>query len=153
MELLRPVLPFVDVFMPNEAESRSLTGKRDAIDQAQVFIGAGCKVAIITMGKDGALLATSDIIMLADAPSVHVADESGAGDAFAAGFIAGIVDGLSLEGSLRLASVLGASACRRLGCYDGVFTRPEASKFLEDHPLHVQILPRDKGPSEAVAQG
>jgi sugar/nucleoside kinase (ribokinase family) len=64
------------------------------------------------------------------APQVDAIDESGAGDAFAAGFIVGLLEGWKLERSVRFASAIGASACTRLGCTDGVFTRAEAEAFL-----------------------
>jgi sugar/nucleoside kinase (ribokinase family) len=140
------VLPFVDVFMPNVEESRALTGEREPERQAAAFLSAGCGAAIITMGPRGALLATQDSIF--DAPSVDIdsVDESGAGDAFAAGFIAGMVEGRSLEDSLTLASVMGASACRRLGCHAGAFTSGEAEQYLGQLPAQSQARLRTAGP-------
>ena len=142
LELLRPVLPFVDVFMPNETESRALTGVREPSGQAAVFLAAGCKMTIITRGNQGALLATTDTIIEVDAPEVTVADESGAGDAFAAGFITGIVEAWPIHRTVSFASVLGASACTQLGCHEGIFTRSEATKFLQENPVTMRTYPR-----------
>jgi sugar/nucleoside kinase (ribokinase family) len=67
-------------------------------------------------------------------------DGSGGGDAFAAGYIAGLVRGLDAEGCLRLASAVGASCVRAVGTTTGVFTREECDAFLRAHPLRIVRL-------------
>ena len=69
-----------------------------------------------------------------------VIDGTGAGDAFAAGYISGLVDGLSPERCLEAASALGASCVRRAGATTGVFTRPELDEFLAQHRLPIERL-------------
>ena len=65
-------------------------------------------------------------------------DGSGGGDAFDAGYIAGLIDGLDELGCLALASVAGASCVRAIGTTAGVFTRAEADLFLAKHELKVE---------------
>jgi sugar/nucleoside kinase (ribokinase family) len=69
---------------------------------------------------------------------VDYVDGSGSGDAFAAGFLLGLSEGWPAEETLRFASAVGASACQRLGCTTGVFTRGEAGAFLQRHPLDIR---------------
>jgi ribokinase len=66
---------------------------------------------------------------------VEVVEPSGAGDAFAAGLIVGVLEGWELGRSAQFASVLGASACTALGCGAGVFTRAQAVDYLAAHAL------------------
>ena len=132
---LQPILPFIDVFMPNIEEAAMLTGETDPGKQAELFLHAGCNIAIITRGKDGALLMNAHETLEAPAFPVEVVDVSGAGDAFVAGFIVGLLEQWSLADSLRFASVIGASACTHLGCTGGVFTRSEAETYLQSHQL------------------
>ena len=127
---LTDVLPNVDVFMPNDEEAYALTGVRHPSGQAHRFLDMGCRVVIITLGSRGAVLVTPEVTIEQPAPPVEVVDESGAGDAFAAGFIVGLVEGWDLQRSLRFASVIGASACRRLGCNAGIFDRAEAQEYI-----------------------
>ena len=68
---------------------------------------------------------------------VEVVDVSGAGDAFVAGFIVGLLEQWSLADTLRFASLIGASACTHLGCTGGVFTRAEAEAYLQTHQLPI----------------
>lgn len=133
-EALAPVLPEVDFFTPNEDEAARLTGERDSRIQARQLLQAGCGAAIITRGERGALLARPGQVFEVPAFALPLVDGSGAGDAFAAGLIAGLVWDWDLRECLRLASAIGASACTKLGCTPGVFTRTEAEAFLRANP-------------------
>jgi sugar/nucleoside kinase (ribokinase family) len=64
-------------------------------------------------------------------------DESGAGDAFAAGFITGLLENWSLDRTLRFASAVGASCTRALGCTEGVFHFDEAQSYVAKNPLDI----------------
>jgi sugar/nucleoside kinase (ribokinase family) len=140
LDNLRPILPHIDVFMPNSVEATMLTGETDPQKQAELFLQAGCAIAIITRGGDGALLMSTQQTLAAPAFPVEVVDVSGAGDAFAAGFIVGLLEQLPPEDALRFASVIGASACTKLGCTDGVFTRKEVEAYVQTHPLPIASL-------------
>ncbi|MCC7264747.1 MAG: carbohydrate kinase family protein [Candidatus Latescibacteria bacterium] len=131
-ESLAAVLPEVDYFTPNNHEAQVLTGETDPLAQAQRLLVAGCGAAIITQGERGALLARSGQVLELPAFGLPMVDGSGAGDAFAAGLIAGLVRDWPLRECLRLASAIGASACTKLGCTTGVFTWAEAQAFLKE---------------------
>jgi sugar/nucleoside kinase (ribokinase family) len=60
---------------------------------------------------------------------------TGAGDAFDAGFIAGLLRGLDLRGCLTWGAALGASCVRSISATGSVFTRDEAEAFLARNPL------------------
>ena len=68
-------------------------------------------------------------------------DASGGGDAFDAGFIFGLLNGMSTEDCLRYASALGASCVRAVGTTPGVFTRPECEAFIQSHQLKIECEP------------
>ena len=71
---------------------------------------------------------------------VPFVDGSGGGDAFDAGYIAGLLDGLDELDCLRLASAVGASCVRAVGTTAGVFTRPEADAFVARHELPIEPI-------------
>ena len=145
LDLVRELLPHVELFLPNEDEARALTGEQDPHRAAERLLEAGAETAIVTRGRHGALLLSGEESLELPAPRVETVDGSGAGDAFAAGFIAGLLEGWSAQRCLQFASVLGASACTALGCTAGVFTRAEAEAFLEAQPLAVRADPRPTG--------
>jgi sugar/nucleoside kinase (ribokinase family) len=134
-EDVAPLLPYVDLFVPNEDEARALSGAEEPTLQAEVFLSGGAAAVVVTRGAAGALMATANSRVELHAPRVNAVDGSGAGDAFAAGFICGFVEGWSLERSFAFATAVGASACTALGCTAGVFSRQEAEDFVIDHSL------------------
>ncbi len=127
MDELRSILPSVDFFLPNYDEASHLTGEQDPERQAALFHEAGAETVIITMGSEGLLVRNATHTRRLTAPSVDVVDGSGAGDAFTAGLIVGILEGWPLERSLRFASTVGALACTALGCTDGIPDRQRVS--------------------------
>jgi sugar/nucleoside kinase (ribokinase family) len=135
---VRLLLPLTDCFLPNEDEARALTGEHDPRRQAERFLVAGARSVVIKRGARGALVCSAEEEYEMPAPPVDVVEPSGAGDAFAAGLILGILEGWELEHQVRFASVMGGSACTALGCWAGTFTRAQAEAFLRKHPLPVR---------------
>ena len=130
MAALIPVLPHSDYFLPNDEEAQRLTGLNDPRAQAAALLNAGCGAVVITRGARGVLAATQREVIEQPAFVVDVVDGSGAGDAFAAGLIAGLLDDLPLPRALRLGGAMGASACTALGCNAGLFDRAQAEAFI-----------------------
>lgn len=88
---------YVDIIFANEDEARAFTGSADA-EEALDIIAARCELAVVKIGKRGALIRRSDervhVGIMAAAKRV---DTTGAGDFYAAGFLAGLAEGLSLR--------------------------------------------------------
>ncbi|BCX05957.1 MAG: kinase [Candidatus Roseilinea sp.] len=140
LDLLADVLPHVDYFLPNDEEAEQLTGEGEPHRQAQRFLDAGCGTAVITLGHRGVLLMNRQQTIRASAFAVDVIDASGAGDAFAGGLIAGLLEGWDVVRIVRFASAIGASACTALGCNAGLFTRAQADAFMNTHRLEITAI-------------
>jgi sugar/nucleoside kinase (ribokinase family) len=131
LESVREILPYVDVFVPNEDEARALTGENEPQRQAGRLLQAGSGMVIVTRGTAGSVVHSSEELLDVPAPRVASVDQSGAGDGFSAGLIAGTLAGWDTERTVRFASIIGASATTALGCTNGVFSRAQAEAFLE----------------------
>lgn len=135
---LEKLLAFTDVFLPNNDEAAIITGLDNPQDQAQKFFDAGAGTAVVTCGGAGTVLVTAGSrFHAASYPVTHVGS-TGAGDAFDAGYIAGLLAGLDPLGCVKWGSALGASCVRSLGATESVFTRPEAEAFIRDNRMEVQ---------------
>jgi ribokinase len=75
------------VLLPNANEARLLTGCADAADAAQALARTHPVVAV-SLGAEGALWASGEILVHRPAHAADVVDTTGAGDAFAAGLLA-----------------------------------------------------------------
>jgi sugar/nucleoside kinase (ribokinase family) len=124
------LLPEADYFLPNTDEARVLTGTEDPVEQMRALLVNGANTVIITEAHKGAMASSGKECWSVAAYPIAVIDPSGAGDAFAAGVITGVLRGWDLPEILRYGSALGASATRSVGTTDGVFTAKEAEAFV-----------------------
>jgi sugar/nucleoside kinase (ribokinase family) len=131
--MLEPVLPWTDVFLPNDDEARAITGIRDAAEQARAFREAGVETAVITCGPRGTVVAGPSGVFRTPGFPVDLVDGTGSGDAFAAGYIHALLDGGNVEECVRVGSALGASCVRATGATTGVFRADELAAFLSSH--------------------
>jgi sugar/nucleoside kinase (ribokinase family) len=137
---LKPLLPQVDVFLPNNQEAELISGEADPIRQAELFHRLGAKTAIITLGDRGAVLVSAKERWRSATYAVPFVDGSGGGDAFAAGYMLGLLQSQDAAGCLRLGSAVGASCVRAIGTTTGVFTRADCEAFVRDQPLRIEKL-------------
>ncbi len=138
LPMLEPVLPHVDVFLPNADESRLILGEGEPRDYALAFRKLGADHVVITCGEKGAIAAWGSKTLRVGAYPVSFVDGTGGGDAFDAGYIAGLLEGSDEIGCLKLASALGASCVRAVGTTAGVFNRAQAEAFIAEHDLEIR---------------
>jgi sugar/nucleoside kinase (ribokinase family) len=137
MAELQKLLPWVDVFVPNEDEACAFTGLTDPFDQLRSFENAGANTVIITRGAQGLAALQRGNTYSCGAYQMNVVDPSGSGDAFTAGVIRCVLRQESLPRTLCYASAVGASATRAAGTTDSVFSAAEAEAFVAARPLMV----------------
>jgi sugar/nucleoside kinase (ribokinase family) len=131
-EQVLPALPYTDYFLPNSDEAKLLTGISVPLEQARELARHSPQtVVVITLGPRGSLAIKAGRVV--ETPAFHMKsiDESGAGDAFAAGLIVGILEAWPLESALRFAAAVGASCTRSIGCSASVFDFREAIDYLK----------------------
>ncbi len=135
---LEPVLPYTDVFLPNTDEAAVMLGENDPMRQAETFYKMGAKRVVITCGSKGSVVVSDTLRARLGTYPVEFVDGTGGGDAFDAGYIAGLLDGLDEIACLKLASAIGASCVRAVGTTAGIFTRAEADAFIAAHELKIE---------------
>ncbi|MGL6044062.1 MAG: adenosine kinase, partial [Sandaracinobacteroides sp.] len=114
----------VDILFANENEARSLF-RTDSIDAAIAGLSAIVPLAVVTRSEKGAIVVSGDTRDAVPAsPAARVLDTTGAGDLFAAGFLAGFTQGRSLRDSAVMGTVAAAEVIEHYGA------RPEADLKL-----------------------
>jgi sugar/nucleoside kinase (ribokinase family) len=119
-ERLLPSLPHCDLVTPGLAEAQGITGEREPARAAARLRELGARVAAVTLGPDGCYVAGDDFDGHVPGIEVEAVDGTGAGDAFAAGFLYGLLAGWPLERCARFANAAGALATTALGAFEGV---------------------------------
>ena len=110
----------IDILFANEAELGELSGESD-FDAALGAIAAKVATLVVTRGDQGAVaMRGGERASVAAKPIERLVDTTGAGDLFAAGFLAGEARGLGLQASLRLGAIAAAEVIQHYGA------RPEA---------------------------
>lgn len=121
----------VDLLFANEEEIKSLY-RVDSFDAALQKARGHCQVAALTRSARGAVIVAGDEVHVIDAqPAPKVADTTGAGDAFAAGFLYGFTHGFDLARAARAGAVAAAEVIAHVGA------RPEVS-LKELFAAHLQ---------------
>ncbi|MFF0793514.1 sugar kinase [Streptomyces spiralis] len=128
-QVLRPLLGGIDVVIASDDELPLIAGDDGTDDEeARVaqLLAAGAREVVVKRGRDGAELYGSDGHRIRrPAHPVPVVDTVGAGDAFCAGYLSGLLDGLPPAERLRRACTTGAFAVATAGDWEGLPHRDE----------------------------
>jgi fructokinase len=105
---------YVDFVFANHDEALELTGT-DSTHDAMRELRKLCDGAAITLGGRGALVSRGEEQVYLDPYPVHPVDTTGAGDAFAAGFLYALAQGQSLHQCGRLGNFFAANVIQQVG--------------------------------------
>jgi ribokinase len=117
---LEPILKRTYVLMPNALELGLLTGKLDYCQAADLMVGRGVKIVAVKLGADGCYVTDGRERHLIEPFNVQVADTTGAGDAFCAGFLYGLITEKSLEECGRLGNFVASRCVMQMGARAGL---------------------------------
>jgi 2-dehydro-3-deoxygluconokinase len=120
-----------DIVIPGIEEGKLLTRKETVQEIADAYHAAGVKTVVIKLGAEGAYTSSEGQQFYTPGfPVEKVVDTVGAGDGFAVGLVSGLLEGLSLQESVRRAAAIGALAVMSPGDNDGLPDREGLSAFL-----------------------
>lgn len=114
-EFMALVENHVDILFTNEEELKELTQISD-IDQAIKAIQGKCEIIAVTLGDKGSAVVTKDnVIKVSPVMPKQLVDTTGAGDAYAAGFLFGLTEGKSLADCGHLGSIAASEVISHMG--------------------------------------
>lgn len=130
-EVLRSLIARADIVLPGDEEAVFLTGEADPLIAGRMIQAMGPKQVVVKVGAAGAWVLTEDEEILVPGFDVgRVVDPVGAGDAFAAGYVAGLLEGLSPLESARLGNACGAFVVSVSGDIEGLPERADVEELL-----------------------
>jgi ribokinase len=123
------LLPYMDVFIPNEEEALRISGKT-CIEEAGRWLSQQSKLVVIKQGEKGATVFNVHSIQHFTIPEslstgLRIADTTGAGDNFDAGFMYAWLQGAPLRDCVTLAMRCGTSSLSFIGGIKGQITLEE----------------------------
>jgi len=132
LKKLLPVLPYIDYFVPSIGEAQALLGPGDPVTYAQKLREYGVGNVIIKLGEQGCHVSCGSSGMAVPTYRVPVVDTTGCGDAFVAGFIAGLLRGWDAPQCARLGNVMGALNAMQVGANACRRSLDEVLRFMDE---------------------
>ncbi len=126
---LKELIAASRVVFVNEEELFLLTGNRGTRG-AEMLLELGAGMVAVTRGAEGCTVVGEEEVSV-PAVSTEVVDTTGAGDAFAAGFLFGLLRGYKPEICARLGNFVAARCIAQVGARAGLPTAREVEEFLK----------------------
>ncbi|GAB4469660.1 MAG: ribokinase [Armatimonadaceae bacterium] len=133
-ELPAELLSKISVLTPNQTEARQLLGvsENEVVtpeDLAKRLLSLGIGAAVLTVGKDGCLVATSEGVEAVPGYAVSAIDTVAAGDCFTGALAVEMAQGKPLRDAARFANAAAAVKVTRHGAQPGLPTRADVEAF------------------------
>jgi len=128
LEALRPMLRKTTVFLPNEKEMSMLT-KKDYRNGSKTLLGMGVEVMAVKLGSRGCYVTDGKESYLVPAFTKKPKDTTGAGDAFCAGFIYGLLNQKDLYTCGKLGNLVASRCIRKYGARAGLPSKSDLPKI------------------------
>jgi len=130
LQILRPIIEKCMVVLPNERELRLMTGLGPA-EGAKKLLGMGARMVAVKMGLKGCYLTDGESKDRVPAYGGRGVDTTGAGDAFNAGFIFGILAGMDLAECGRIGAKVAWFCVQKVGARAGLPTKKQLDELAD----------------------
>jgi len=135
--LIEGTLKYIDYFLPSYEEAKMITGKVKVEEISEFLLSKGVKNVGIKMGENGSYIANSKEKYYFPPLKVNVADTTGAGDGYVAGFIAGLVKGYDFEKCGLIANLVGGKITTCIGATSGIVSWEDLIEFGEKYGIKI----------------
>jgi ribokinase len=130
-KVLADALGLVDLLLPNEAEAKCLSRKKDLRNAGRTLLGKGVSIVAVKLGSKGCFVMDENDEFHVPAFNVETIDTTGAGDAYNAGFLAGHLKGWDLRRSAEFANAAAALKTTKGGARNGLPRIGELEAFMK----------------------
>lgn len=128
---LRPSFPHLDYFLPSLTEAERITGQRDVEAMADALLEMGVGNVVIKLGDRGCYGKNRHTSFYMPAYRVRAVNTNGAGDAFVAGFLLGLSEGLSFDRCAETGCAAGAIVTTDIAATSRKLTRTHLQSFMQ----------------------
>lgn len=133
-EIIRPCYPYLDYFLPSIDQAVQITGREEPWEIAGFFLERGVKHVAIKLGEAGSFCRTVDKAFYCGSYRVPVVETTGAGDAFCAGFLTGLLHGQPLEDCVISGTAASAHVIQDVGANTGMCSYDRLQAFIQEYP-------------------
>lgn len=121
-----------DIVKLSEEEAFLISGKNDVRQASEYITTLGCKNLIVTLGKQGSLVASNNHQILVPTKELKMKDATGAGDAFMGAVLAQILNepDKDIIEIVKIANLVGGITTTKIGALESIPTWEEVLKFV-----------------------
>ncbi len=143
IKTLAPILSRIHILFMNQEELRTLVG-RDVVSSSEICLEYGCRIIAITLGQGVSLASGAPPVVsyIRDSDNEYYIkpsdteasciDTTGAGDAFATGFLYGLINNKRLDECGQLGNIVALFSIKKIGARQGLPTITQLSKSYQD---------------------
>ena len=129
MKKFKALIKNIDVLILNLEEAKLLVNLSNEKQIIQELKKLGPKFILVTKGKEGAILIKDKFLYQVGTLNVKVVEKTGAGDAFASGFVAGLFQKNDVEYALQLATINASNCIQKIGAKQGLILKDEVKNW------------------------
>lgn len=139
VKALGPIIEDCDVLVLNKEEAQALLGVNDKCVEMLPALQRYAKIAVITDGPKTAHAYNGIQHFAIEPPDVKVVETTGAGDAFAAGLVAGIMRTRDLATAMQWAMAESCSVIQHVGAKQKLLSRAEIERWVKRNPAKMSV--------------
>jgi sugar/nucleoside kinase (ribokinase family) len=129
-KILAPCLPYVDIFETNKEEAMLYAGKDTFEEALEFYASFNIPIIVVKMGDKGAYIKSDSFTGMVSIFPVEAVDATGAGDAFDAGFLIGLINEWPVEQAAIFGSAVGAKCVTAFGATTGIVSYEETLEMI-----------------------
>ncbi|MPM80824.1 putative sugar kinase YdjH [bioreactor metagenome] len=133
-KIIAPCYPYLDYFLPSIEQAACICGTNNEKKIADFFLGRGVTAVVVKMGSRGCYCKSGSKAFYCGCYTVPVAETTGAGDAFVAGFLTAVGKGYPIEECVQFGTATSAHAIQAFGATAGVPDFGTVCAFMAEHP-------------------
>ncbi len=131
---IEKILKRTEILILNKEEAKMLIKNGDLIKE---LLKTGPRIVCITDGERECKVCDGGFIYSARPHKVKVVERTGAGDAFGAGFISGLIKSSNIETAIQYGILNGESVVQYIGARNGLLTEKEIIKRIKNNPVKI----------------
>lgn len=134
---LRDILSRTAIFVLNKEEAYLITKEKNTENALKKLLSFGPKIVAVTDGKNPVFVSDGKYIYSARPHNVKVVETTGAGDAFAASFLSGIIKRNDIKFAIELGITNSQSVIQHHGAKNKLLSYSEALEILKKNPIKI----------------
>lgn len=135
LKKIKEILPLTDTLFINKQEAEKIIGKKCNIQSTiKTLLNIGIKTVAITDGENGAWAGNQENIYFMPIYPIPPVAKTGAGDAFASGFLSATILGRHLDEAMEWGTANAAGVVQYVGSQKGLLNRKQISKIITKYP-------------------